>query len=480
MLQKPEVEGEQPATKDSDVVHSPQASPMEEELVPAGPPVSVNIPSVTVIVPNISLVLPSEDTDIGELEYVSFGVGPLESSAHTHTVRLYRPRAIAMKLPMDLNNSMPGHVDQVSKAGSMAFMCTMMANAETLRDSFPPNDKSLTRLLSEVPYLPKPVLKFLESLCVPGNSEKDAELHSGERVHQGLSIVWSIILLRPPSREPATKDSDVVHSPQASPMEEDLVPAGPPVSVNIPSVSVTNVTLAIPSEDTDIGELEDGIPGLDSSARDDGMPEIQVDAEMISADMEENNQEQITKMGMSSTDIVPSMPTDSLTDEQKDHIQKLAFTHIVEAYKHIAVAGGSQLRFSLLSYLGVEFPLELDPWSHLHTHILSDYTGHEGHELTLRVLFRLFGEAEADHDFFSSTTATSVYEIFLLKVPETLRYSFPPNDKSLTRLLSEVPYLPKPVLKLLESLCVPRNSEKDVKLYSGERECIKVSALFGA
>ncbi|GKE19522.1 hypothetical protein Tco_1427099 [Tanacetum coccineum] len=33
-----------------------------------------------------------------------------------------------MKLPMDINNSMPGHVDQVSKLGSMAFMCTMMAN----------------------------------------------------------------------------------------------------------------------------------------------------------------------------------------------------------------------------------------------------------------------------------------------------------------------------------------------------------------
>ncbi|GJZ39019.1 symplekin isoform X1 [Tanacetum coccineum] len=243
--------------------------------------------------------------------------------------------------------------------------------------------------------------------------------------------------------QPATKDSDVVHSPQASPMEEDLVPAGPPVSVNIPSVTV--------------------------------------DAEMISADMEENNQEQITKTGTSSVDIVPSMSTDkseelspkaamaeanninssnatsvqltskvilpkmaapviSLTDEQKDHIQKLAFTRI------IAVAGGSQLRFSLLSYLGVE-----------------------GHELTLRVLYRLFGEAEADHDFFSSTTATSVYEMFLLKVAETLRDSFPPNDKSLTRLLSEVPYLPKPVLKLLESLCVLGNSEKDAELHSGER-----------
>ncbi|XP_076944516.1 uncharacterized protein LOC143615226 [Bidens hawaiensis] len=37
--------------------------------------------------------------------------------------------AVAMKLPMDLNNSMPGYVDQTAKLGSLAFMCTMMANS---------------------------------------------------------------------------------------------------------------------------------------------------------------------------------------------------------------------------------------------------------------------------------------------------------------------------------------------------------------
>ncbi|KAI3802956.1 hypothetical protein L1987_31103 [Smallanthus sonchifolius] len=36
--------------------------------------------------------------------------------------------AVAMKLPVDLSGSMPGDVDQVGKLGSMAFMCTMMAN----------------------------------------------------------------------------------------------------------------------------------------------------------------------------------------------------------------------------------------------------------------------------------------------------------------------------------------------------------------
>ncbi|KAK9079275.1 hypothetical protein SSX86_000945 [Deinandra increscens subsp. villosa] len=36
--------------------------------------------------------------------------------------------SVAMKLPMDLSGSMLGVVDQAAKLGSMAFMCTMMAN----------------------------------------------------------------------------------------------------------------------------------------------------------------------------------------------------------------------------------------------------------------------------------------------------------------------------------------------------------------
>ncbi|KAF5762617.1 putative armadillo-like helical, symplekin, symplekin/Pta1 [Helianthus annuus] len=296
--------------------------------------------------------------------------------------------------------------------------------------------------------------------------------------------------------QPATKDSDDVAD---STTNQGLVPSVPPVFLNIPP-SIPIAGLGTPSEDIDIGELEDGIPGLESSAKNDGMPEI-TKMDMSPVDLEDNSRDQITKMDIvpsvsMSTDrseelspkaetnsnnsstltslqltskvVLPKMsaPVVNLTDEQKDHIQKSAFIRIIEAYKHIAVAGGSELRFSLLSYLGVEFPLELDPWRFLQTHILSDYTNHEGHELTLRVLYRLFGEAEADHDFFSSTTATSVYEMFLLKVAEALRDSFPPSDKSLSRLLNEVPYLPKSVVKLLEWLCVPGNSEE---VHSGDR-----------
>lgn len=81
---------------------------------------------------------------------------------------------------------------------------SLQLQAEALRDSFPPSDKSLSKLLGESPYLPKSVLKILENMCSPGNGDKgEKELHSlnADRVTQGLSTVWSLILLRPPIRD---------------------------------------------------------------------------------------------------------------------------------------------------------------------------------------------------------------------------------------------------------------------------------------
>ncbi|CAM8879005.1 unnamed protein product [Rhodiola kirilowii] len=156
-----------------------------------------------------------------------------------------------------------------------------------------------------------------------------------------------------------------------------------------------------------------------------------------------------------------SAPVVELTDEQKDGLQQCAFTRIVEVYKEMVMAGGLDVRFSLLAYLGVEFPSELDPWRAVREHILSDYSNHGGHELTLRVLYRLFGEAEVEHDFFSSKTATSDYEMFLQTVVETLRDDFPATDKSLNRLLSEVPFIPKSVFNTLECLCCPMKEETE-------------------
>ncbi|XP_057525274.1 uncharacterized protein LOC130804737 isoform X2 [Amaranthus tricolor] len=298
------------------------------------------------------------------------------------------------------------------------------------------------------------------------------------------------------------------------------------VDSDIPCAVVSDNLLEIPkvsagtSELQDVGPTDTAIPGLDNAHRV-GLRDFVASSSLASTDLDDGSQDQATSVGrrsiaeslpsvstekseelssraaavdanigMASTAtslvslhnfVLPKMsaPAIELSVEDNDALQKLVFLRIVEAYKQVAVCGGSQLRFSLLSYLGVELSLELDLWTCLQTHILSDYVIHEGHEMTLRVLYRLYGEAEEERDFFSSTTATSVYETFLLKVAETLKDSFPASDKSLSRLFSEVPYLPQSSLKLLESLCSPEIGDKEEKeLNSGDRVTQGLSAVW--
>lgn len=300
--------------------------------------------------------------------------------------------------------------------------------------------------------------------------------------------------------------------------ENDITPTSLPASRA--SISeAEEVCSTIPSSIHDVGSLESGIPGLDSSVQSDGLSETVVTPSLVSSGFDDSNQENVSTLDLSSSlklsvsrekseELSPkavvsdvnslvsstatsvrlsfqlalpkmSAPIVDLADEEKDELLRLAFGRIVEAYKKIAVAGGLQARFSLLACLGVEYPLELEAWKVLQNHILADYVNNQGHELTLRVLYRLFGEAEEEHDFFSSTTAASVYETFLLTVAETLKDSFPPSDKSLSRLLGEAPYLPKSVINLLECMCSPGNSENtDKDLQSGDRVTQGLSAVW--
>ncbi|KAL0375339.1 UNVERIFIED_CONTAM: Symplekin [Sesamum radiatum] len=124
------------------------------------------------------------------------------------------------------------------------------------------------------------------------------------------------------------------------------------------------------------------IPGLALSTEDDALPEDAAvspralteleDANLT--DLNNANQDTFTNLVGSAQDICPVI---CLADEQKDQLQQLAFVRIVDAYKQVTVAGGSQVRFSILAHSGMEFPLELDPWKLLKTHILSDYVNHE-------------------------------------------------------------------------------------------------------
>ncbi|GKC33473.1 hypothetical protein Tco_1040767 [Tanacetum coccineum] len=69
--------------------------------------------------------------------------------------------AVAMKLPVDLTSSMPGNVDQVAKLGSMAFMCSMMAN---LLPSLATMDSK--ELFTNIAALVVLVITFVVNVCI--------------------------------------------------------------------------------------------------------------------------------------------------------------------------------------------------------------------------------------------------------------------------------------------------------------------------
>ena len=189
-------------------------------------------------------------------------------------------------------------------------------------------------------------------------------------------------------------DSDLACGDMDCGTEQGMDSAGVPISSNVVPSAIENFS-ATSYEIHDVGNLE-SIPGLDSTAHDDRFVETLAASSLASADLEEGSQEQVTSLGRrSQLDLLPSMSTDrseelspksaltdansiisstetsaglssqfvlpkllapviDLTDEQKDLIQKLAYARIVDAYKQIAVAGGSHVRFSLLAYLGVQ------------------------------------------------------------------------------------------------------------------------------
>lgn len=70
-----------------------------------------------------------------------------------------------------------------------------------MHDSLPTSDKSLSRFLGEVPFLPDSAFKFLEDICHSSTNHHGKDDFDGDRVTQGLGIVWSLILLRPQTRQ---------------------------------------------------------------------------------------------------------------------------------------------------------------------------------------------------------------------------------------------------------------------------------------
>lgn len=249
-------------------------------------------------------------------------------------------------------------------------------------------------------------------------------------------------------------NSNVANDDLSSAREQATVSVSEPVYPgDIPSPVETGYT-AVTSEVGDIEGRAHEIPGISSATQDDGKPEnmdsipqgftdsddvnqekfsgfggtsIESDrtptelAQSLSTDRSEElspkatitdayslNSSTATSVGLTSQLILPKIgaPVVYLADEQKDQLQQLAFARIIDAYKQVTVAGGSQVRFSILAHTGMEvntgkyvtqyilmmpitnclifvmmqFPSELDPWKLLKAHVLSDYVNHEVNE----------------------------------------------------------------------------------------------------
>ncbi|XXG49019.1 hypothetical protein AAC387_Pa02g3314 [Persea americana] len=141
-----------------------------------------------------------------------------------------------------------------------------------------------------------------------------------------------------------------------------------------------------------------------------------------------------------------------LSAEQQKSLSKSAVARIIEAYGQTQATCCSNAQLALLSRLAAQIDADDGIVVMLQKHMHFEYHHQKGHELAMHVLFYLHTViiSESEEDTCSITT---LYEKFLLAVAKSLRDSLPASDKSLSRLLGEVPLLPDSVLNLLDDLC---------------------------
>lgn len=89
-----------------------------------------------------------------------------------------------------------------SSFSSVMYEKFLLAVVRSLLLNLPASDKSFSRLLGEVPLLPDSVLKLLDDLCCADIYNRHGkEIRDVDCVIQGLGVVWSLILKRPPYRQ---------------------------------------------------------------------------------------------------------------------------------------------------------------------------------------------------------------------------------------------------------------------------------------
>lgn len=161
-------------------------------------------------------------------------------------------------------------------------------------------------------------------------------------------------------------------------------------------------------------------------------------------------------------DLPALPPFIELTHEQQRNMETLAVEQIIDSYKRLKETDSKDTGMALLSRLVAQISADAD--AHvvvmIQRHIFSDNQHEKVHELAMHVLYHLHYLMLSD-SVENISPAAALYEKFLLSAAKSLLDSLPANDKSFSRLLGEVPYLPESVMKLLVDLCSENYLGKD-------------------
>ncbi|KAJ0815976.1 hypothetical protein HanPI659440_Chr00c23g0735811 [Helianthus annuus] len=99
--------------------------------------------------------------------------------------------SVAMKLPVDLTGSMLGEVDKAAKLGSMAFICTMMANLLPCLSTMDNNE-----LLSNITALSVLVITLVVNVCIQIQTGVISTIYTGSyylKMNTSVSVQINII-----------------------------------------------------------------------------------------------------------------------------------------------------------------------------------------------------------------------------------------------------------------------------------------------
>ncbi|KAK8913898.1 hypothetical protein KSP39_PZI023501 [Platanthera zijinensis] len=168
-----------------------------------------------------------------------------------------------------------------------------------------------------------------------------------------------------------------------------------------------------------------------------------------------------------------------LTIEEKKALCKLAIARILKGSKKVCAVASGKLWLPLLARLVAQGDADVDIVSMLRSHVISECDRPKGHELTMHVLYHMHAIMISKSNGSSSFAAVSSYEKFFLSIATGLLDSFPPSEKSFSKLLGEAPFLPESILKLLENVCyssVYDHLTKDVS--DGDRATQGLGALW--